>query len=179
MGTFTIFRIEASESTHPRLYRLPPPDCLKTVRSRRSNSNRLFFGPLEVQKRAAQKESAQPRRATIVTPATFPRPRKRIAKDAWRAERAAFKHANPTFLKELQARPMLANLSLSTLPNARGAELPGDCQALEDANRVLQPNLRRRSQAAADIFDSSPEERDREIERLKMLLPKHSKRRVS
>ena len=146
---------------------------LRSVTS--SNSTDYFSALLGGgEKRAAQKESAQPRRATIVTPATITRVREELAKDAWEAERAAFKARESDLLKELQAQTDASESLAVDLAQMR-AELQAcqvDCEALEDANRRLAAELEaEKAKPPQTLFDSSAlEERDREIERLKMLL---------
>ena len=178
MGTFNDFsQLKHLKSTQPKVVPVRPPPALPKDRALEDASNSAdYFSALlgGGEKRAAQKESAQPRRATIVTPATITRVREELAKDAWEAERAAFKARESDLLKELQAQTDASESLAVDLAQMR-AELQAcqvDCEALEDANRRLAAELEaEKAKPPQTLFDSSAlEERDREIERLKMLL---------
>lgn len=178
MGTFNDFsQLKHLKSEQPKVapVRTPPAKPKDRALEDSSNSTDYFSALLGGgEKKKAQKEPIKSHRATIVTPATITRVREELAKDVWEAERAAFKARESDLIKELQAQTDASESLAVDLARVR-AELEAcqvDCEALEEANRRLAAELEaEKTKPPQTILDTSTlEERDREIERLKMLL---------
>lgn len=178
MGTFNDFsqlkHLKPAESRSAAT-RMPPAKPEDRALEGSSNSVDYFSALLGGgEKKSKRYESANPRRTTIVTPATVVRVREELAEEAREAERAAFKSRESKLLEELQAQTDACESLAVDLAGVR-AELEAsqvDCEALEEENRRLAAELEaekaRPPQTIQDL--SALEERDREIERLKALL---------
>ena len=178
MGTFSDFsqlkHLKPAESRSESM-RTPPTNAEDRALEGSSNSVDYFSALLGGgEKKAARRDSANPHRTTVVTPATVVRVREELAEDAREAERAVFKTRESELLEELQAQTDACESLAVDLVGVR-AELEAcrvDCEALEEENRRLAADLAtekaRPPQTIQDL--SALEERDREIERLKALL---------